>query len=60
MRVFDQLIKYLDECGLQTVTLTYSEIVKIIDRESPATARKIANGGPTMTRLIPKVLLGLM
>ncbi len=23
MRVYDPLMKYLDECGLQTVTLTY-------------------------------------
>lgn len=28
MRVYDPLMKYLDECGLQTVTLTYSEIEK--------------------------------
>ena len=29
MRVYDPLMKYLDECGLQTVTLTYSEIEKV-------------------------------
>ena len=40
MRVYDPLMKYLDECGLQTVTLTYPEIEKIIDRELPATAYK--------------------
>lgn len=40
MRVYDPLMKYLDECGLQTVTLTYSEIEKIIDRELPVTAYK--------------------
>ena len=40
MRVYDPLMKYLDECGIQTVTLTYSEIEKIIDRELPVTAYK--------------------
>lgn len=40
MRVYDPLMKYLDEYGLQTVTLTYSEIEKIIDRDLPVTAYK--------------------
>lgn len=40
MQVYYPLMKYLDECGLQTVTLTYSEIEKIIDRELPVTAYK--------------------
>ena len=44
MRVYDPLMKYLDECGFQTVTLTYSEIEKIIDRELPVTAYKRSQG----------------
>lgn len=60
MRVYDPLMKYLDECGIQTVTLTYSEIEKIIGRELQQRHIKSVNGGRTMIELIPKVLLGLM
>ena len=40
MRVYDPLMEFLDKCGLQTVTLTYAEIEKIINRNLPATAYK--------------------
>ena len=58
MRVYDPLMKYLDECGIQTVTLTYSEIEKSSTENCPSQLIKEVNGGAIIKTDIRKLHRG--
>ena len=53
MRVYDPLMKYLDECGIQTVTLTYSST-----ENCPSQLIKEVNGGAIIKTDIHKLRRG--
>ncbi len=40
MRTYDPLMKYLDKCGKEEITLFYEEIEKIVGKKLPLTAYK--------------------